>query len=60
MPSTGFLKDFQVNTFYLVKVRRLFIHPLAPKRTARHNMRAWVRSVRILGSAWVGKPQPLS
>lgn len=37
----------------LSQARRLFMHPDVPASTARHNMRAWVRSIRMLGRNWV-------
>jgi len=40
-------------TTKLKLVRRLFIHPDVPESTARHNMRAWVRSIRQLGNSWL-------
>ena len=43
-----------MKTTYLTLTRRLFVHDLAPRSTARHNMRAWVRSVRELGPNWRG------
>lgn len=42
-----------MNTHMLVRVRRLF--PLTwstPPSAVRHNRRAWVRSVRLLGEKW--------
>ena len=42
-----------MNTTLLRRVRRHFIHDMAPSHTARHNMRAWVRSVRLLGDKWL-------
>lgn len=41
-----------MNATRLRQVRRLFCHPDAPKSVARHNCRAWVRSVRELGPKW--------
>lgn len=37
----------------LKQARRLFAHPDVPRSTVRHNIRAWVRAVRLLGSNWV-------
>lgn len=45
-----------MNTAMLSRVRRL--HPYtetAQPHTVRHNQRAWVRSIRILGDKWVLK-----
>jgi hypothetical protein len=44
-----------MNTHYLTTVRRLFNNPLAPESTNRHNQRAWVKSVRLLGDKWLLK-----
>ena len=38
-----------MNTTMLKHVRTLFVHDMVPTSTARHNMRQWVRSVRMLG-----------
>lgn len=38
-----------MNTRLLKHVRTLFVHDMVPTSTARHNMRQWVRSVRMLG-----------
>lgn len=38
-----------MNTSLLKHVRTLFVHDMVPTSTARHNMRQWVRSVRMLG-----------
>lgn len=40
-----------MNTVRLTQARRLFCNDLAPIHTQRHNMRAWVRSVRDLSIA---------
>jgi hypothetical protein len=32
---------------------RLYRNPLAPKHIQRHNQRAWLRSVRLLGDRWL-------
>ena len=32
---------------------RLYRNPLAPKRTQRHNQRAWLRSIQFLGDRWL-------
>ena len=42
-----------MNTARLRQARRLFNVPGVPAHTARHNARAWVRSVRHLGDKWV-------
>lgn len=42
-----------MNTTHLVRVRRIFSAEHAPRHVVRHNMRAWVRSVRHLGSQWL-------
>lgn len=42
----------------LKQARRLFTHDMADREVVRHNMRAWVRSVRSLGARWLlAKPQ---
>jgi hypothetical protein len=41
-----------MNTVRLAQARRLFRNDLAPRSTVRHNVRAWVSSVRILGTRW--------
>ena len=38
-----------MNTSLLKHVRTLFVHDMVPTSTARHNMRQWVKSVRLLG-----------
>jgi hypothetical protein len=38
-----------MNTKLLKHVRTLFVHDMVPTSTARHNMRQWVKSVRLLG-----------
>ena len=46
-----------MNTHHLIKVRRMFTNDFTPRNTIRHNIRAWVRSVRFLGDKWlVAKP----
>lgn len=45
-----------MNITRLKQARRLFINELAPRHTQRHNMRAWVRQVRDLGSRWRALP----
>lgn len=48
-----------MNTHYLCKARRLFNSDLVPRHVNRHNQRAWVRSVRLLGRNWKALPVPL-
>lgn len=43
-----------MNTTRLTLARKLFFHDLVPTRMARHNARAWARSLRMLGPRWVG------
>ena len=46
-----------MNTTMLKRVRRHFVHNMAPRHIQRHNMLAWVRSVRHLGDKWlIAKP----
>lgn len=42
-----------MNPHYLVLVRRMFNSSMVPTHTNRHNMREWVRSVRLLGDKWL-------
>lgn len=42
-----------MNTTRLQQARRLFFHDLVDPRTARHNARQWVRSLRALGDRWL-------
>ena len=42
-----------MNTRALKTVRRLFNVDYIPREQNRHNQRAWVRSVRSLGSRWL-------
>jgi hypothetical protein len=42
-----------MNTRLLRRVRQHFVHDMAPRHTQRHNIAAWVRSVRMLGDKWV-------
>lgn len=46
-----------MNTFYLRKARNLFTNEFATPSIYRHNIRAWVRMIRLLGPAWRGLPQ---
>ena len=42
-----------MNTHHLRRVRRMFNSEYVSRSTNRHNMRAWVRSVRMLGNSWL-------
>ena len=42
-----------MKTAHLKRVRRLFVRPDVPRHVARHNMLAWVKSVRHLGQDWL-------
>lgn len=42
-----------MKTTLLRRLRRHFVHDMAPKHTQRHNILAWVRSVRFLGDRWL-------
>jgi hypothetical protein len=42
-----------MKTEALKKVRKLFNVDYVPVHQNRHNQRAWVRSVRLLGSNWL-------
>ncbi len=42
-----------MNTQAITTVRRLFNVDYIPREQNRHNQRAWVRSVRYLGSRWL-------
>ncbi|MEN9885735.1 MAG: hypothetical protein RL758_313 [Pseudomonadota bacterium] len=42
-----------MNTTILKTARRLWCAGHADRATQRHNMRAWVRSIRLLGSKWI-------
>jgi hypothetical protein len=42
-----------MNVIYLRQARRLFDNPGVPRGVVRHNIRAWVRSVRMLGDQWL-------
>lgn len=42
-----------MNTARLRQARRLFCHDLVPPKQARHNIRAWARSLRGLGNKWL-------
>lgn len=42
-----------MNTKLLSMARRSFCHAGVPLSTQRHNIRAWARSLRFLGSKWL-------
>lgn len=42
-----------MNTHHLRRVRRTFNSDMVSRSTNRHNQRAWVRSVRMLGRQWL-------
>jgi hypothetical protein len=42
-----------MNTTRLKQARRLYVHQDVDMSTARHNIRQWVRSVRMLGDKWL-------
>jgi hypothetical protein len=42
-----------MNTKLLSMARRSFCHATVPVSTQRHNIRAWARSLRFLGSKWL-------
>lgn len=42
-----------MNTSLLRRARRHFFHPQVPAHTARHNARAWAKSLRFLGQRWL-------
>jgi len=42
-----------MKTNMLKRARKLFRVATVPTHTQRHNMRAWVRSVRQLGDKWI-------
>lgn len=45
-----------MNETKIEQARRLFLNPLASRKTAAHNIRAWRKSVRMLGSKWLLAP----
>lgn len=47
-----------MNVIRLRQARRLFDLPGVPRRVVRHNILAWVRSVRLL--RWTGHPLPVA
>lgn len=50
-PSPQALQGLDVTR--LRQARRLFCHPLAPRSVQRHNIRQWVKSLRLLGYKWL-------
>lgn len=42
-----------MNSTMLRLARRNFCRDNIPRSTQRHNMRAWVRSLRFLGDKWL-------
>lgn len=42
-----------MKTHMLVRARKHFCNEWAPVHTQRHNIRAWVRSLRLLGDKWL-------
>lgn len=50
-PSTQAPQGLDVTR--LKQARRLFCHPLAPRSVQRHNIRQWVKSLRLLGHRWL-------
>lgn len=42
-----------MNTKMLKTARRLWMNDLTPRHIARHNIRQWVRSIRMLGDKWL-------
>ena len=42
-----------MKTKMLSIARQHFCRPYIPRSTQRHNIRAWVRSVRTLGDKWL-------
>lgn len=42
-----------MNTKMLKTARKLWMNDLTPRHIARHNIRHWVRSIRILGDKWL-------
>lgn len=50
-----------MNITRLTQVRRAFDRPDVPHHIKRHNMRTWVRCIRILGDKWlIAKPYPVA
>ena len=48
-----------MNTRLLSRARRLFSSDLVADSINRHNIRAWVQALRVLGPRWIGLPQRL-
>jgi hypothetical protein len=42
-----------MSTSMLARVRKHFNSDLVPQSTNRHNQRAWIRSIRLLGDRWL-------
>lgn len=42
-----------MNTHMLTLARKNFCNDWAPAHVQRHNIRAWVRSLRLLGDRWL-------
>lgn len=42
-----------MSTHRLAQARRLFTVDGVPRHTVRHNIRSWVRMVRLLGPQWL-------
>ena len=42
-----------MKTSLLIRARKNFCVDTAPRHIARHNIRAWIRSLRFLGSNWI-------
>lgn len=42
-----------MKTRMLKMARRLWAAPEVPEHLARHNMRAWTRSIKVLGDRWL-------
>lgn len=42
-----------MNSSMLRIARKHFCRDYIPRSTQRHNMRAWVRSLRVLGNKWL-------
>lgn len=42
-----------MNTKLLRIARKHFVRDYIPRSTQRHNIRAWVRSLRLLGNKWL-------
>ena len=45
--------SWKMKTEMLTRVRKHYCHDMAPVNTQRHNIRQWVRSVRMLGDKWL-------